>query len=163
MPAARHKMSESRFYSIWCGMKRRCNKLNHNSSINYGRVGISYDASWEIFDNFYNDMFENYSDDLTLDRIDPEKDYSRENCRWVTQQDQSKNKGVYKTNKTGVAGTRFCKNKGIDTLSAYITCSGKKYKRTYSLQKYTVEEALLLAEEWRNDMKKKLGFGENHA
>lgn len=163
MPVARHRMSDTRFYNIWCGMKKRCNKLTHSSSINYGRDGISYDGAWEFFDNFYADMFEGYSDDLTLDRVDPRKDYSKENCRWVTKQEQAKNKDVYKTNKTGVAGTLFCKNKGVDTLNAYITCSGIKYKRTYSLRKYTVEEALLLAEEWRNSMKIKLGFGENHA
>jgi len=79
---------QSRPYTIWSGMKNRCNNKNSDCYHFYGGKGISYDPSWQGFDGFWDDMKDEYKDGLTLDRIDPNKNYSKDNCRWATWQEQ---------------------------------------------------------------------------
>jgi hypothetical protein len=87
----KHGLTGSRIYQAWGNMKRRCNDPSNKSFQNYGGRGITYDKRWELFDNFYEDMKEGYADNLTLDRIDVDKDYSKENCRWVDFETQMNN------------------------------------------------------------------------
>ena len=87
-----HGMSATRFYHIWEGMKARCTRKTCNGYEYYGGRGISFDASWEDFNQFYNDMYVTYEDGLTLDRLDSNEDYSVGNCRWVTTAQQARNK-----------------------------------------------------------------------
>lgn len=87
-----HGLAKTRFYKIWCGMKTRCYNKNEKSYAYYGAKGITVCDKWHIFDNFYNDMFSTYSDDLTLERINVRGNYSPDNCTWITKQEQSLNK-----------------------------------------------------------------------
>lgn len=84
----KHNMTNSKFYAVWSVMKYRCKDLTNEG---YGGRGITYDSSWEHFENFYNDMFSTYAEGLSLDRIDNNGNYSKENCRWTTRQIQSRN------------------------------------------------------------------------
>jgi hypothetical protein len=74
-------------------MKNRCTKRNAPSYHRYGGRGISFSREWLFFDNFLRDMGER-PDKKTLDRIDPDGDYSKENCRWATQKQQVANKSL---------------------------------------------------------------------
>ena len=106
----KHGKSKDRIYKIYIGMKKRCNNKNSNSFKNYGAKGIKLCNRWEdSFDNFFEDMGAGYKDNLTIDRIDGKKGYSKDNCRWATMQVQNSNKGKTKANKSGVVGVHFCK------------------------------------------------------
>ena len=59
---------------------------------NYGGRGITMCAEWSDFRNFYEDMREGYTDELTIERVDVNGPYSKENCTWVTLLAQQANK-----------------------------------------------------------------------
>lgn len=87
-----HQMSRSRLYKIWDSMRYRCDNPNCKEYKNYGGRGIKYDDKWSDFNSFYLDMYEGYNDNLTLERIDVNKDYTKNNCTWITMYEQQSNK-----------------------------------------------------------------------
>jgi hypothetical protein len=78
-------------YWVWADLKQRCNNPNIRNFNRYGGRGISYSPSWETFDGFCTDMLDGYKSGLSLDRIDNDKGYSKENCRWATLKTQANN------------------------------------------------------------------------
>ena len=87
-----HGMSNTRLYSIWRDMKNRCNGLKEKDKKNYFDRGITYCTEWETFESFRDwALSHGYREDLTLDRINNDKGYSPDNCRWVTRSVQNNN------------------------------------------------------------------------
>lgn len=107
-----HGMRKTRFYDIWYAMKRRCHDENSINYIYYGGRGIKVCDRWELFENFMDDMYESYIDHVrehgenqtTLDRVDPDGNYSPENTRWSTYTTQNRNTRTRSDNKTGYRG-----------------------------------------------------------
>ncbi len=89
----KHGLSEHRLYNIWQGIKRRCNNPKNPRYKDYGGRGISICEKWNYsFISFYKDVIDGYKDGLTLDRIDNNGNYCKENCRWVDIKAQNRNK-----------------------------------------------------------------------
>jgi len=97
-------MSKTKTQRCWSHMKTRCTNSNCKDYINYGGRGITYTESWEIFANFLTDMGEAPEGDYSLDRIDVNGNYCKENCRWASRKVQNSNKRIYRNNKSGVSG-----------------------------------------------------------
>lgn len=79
-------------YKIWVGIRKRVNDVNCNIYPYYGGRGITYDPLWESFIQFFYDVGPKPSDKHTLDRVDPDGHYVKDNVRWVTRAEQSRNK-----------------------------------------------------------------------
>lgn len=94
-----HGMRKTRIFNIWYAMKRRCLDRKAINYHHYGGRGISFCERWIHFENFRDDMYDSYlkhvdihgEKQTTLDRIDPDKDYSPENTRWATYYVQNNN------------------------------------------------------------------------
>ena len=146
--AKRHGLSHTRLHRIWHSMYCRCYYPSTNQYKNYGGKGIKVCDEWkhiEGFVNFYNWAISNgYSDELTLDRIDNEKDYYPENCRWSTLKEQSNhrtNNVIYTINGRTQTATQWCNEYGISqttlndrlkrgwTLEQALTISTKGFHR----------------------------------
>lgn len=85
-----HGMSNEPEYFVWKSMRQRCENEKSHDYRWYGALGVRVCERWQKFENFYADMGK--SNGLTLDRIDPAKDYSPENCRWASWEVQRTNK-----------------------------------------------------------------------
>lgn len=80
-------------YMVYNSMVARCTKENNKDYKNYGSRGIKVSEEWKDFKVFQEWALNNgYEKGLTLDRIDNNSGYSKENCRWVTNKENCNNK-----------------------------------------------------------------------
>jgi len=86
-----HGGSYTNTYKTWQKMRARCLNKNDKHYYNYGGRGITICERWNDFANFLEDMGER-KEGMSLDRIDSEKGYCKENCRWATKIEQQNNR-----------------------------------------------------------------------
>lgn len=81
-------------YNSWLSMKQRCMNKNHNAYHRYWWRWIKICNEW-LFDFvfFYNDMWDR-PNNYTLDRINNDWNYCKENCRWATKKEQQNNRWI---------------------------------------------------------------------
>lgn len=94
-----HGKTGTRLYHVWCSIKERCYITTHKSYANYGGRGITMCDEWlNDFEAFEKWAFENGYDEnapkgqCTIDRIDVDKGYSPDNCRWISLTEQNDNR-----------------------------------------------------------------------
>lgn len=79
-------------YDTWAAMLARCTNPSHPSWKDYGGRGITVCEAWHSADGFIRDMLPTWKRGLTLERTDNNGNYSKDNCIWTTQHNQSRNK-----------------------------------------------------------------------
>lgn len=127
-----HGMNETRQYQTWADMKTRCDNVKHKWYPEYGGRGIFYDPKWVKFESFWEDMAEGYADNLTLDRIDNDGPYCKENCRWTDSYTQGHNQRKARNSKS--------KYIGVIVSGKYINSRIKLRSKNVHLGTYESEE-----------------------
>lgn len=142
-----HGVTKHRLYYIWFGLVDRCTNPNHKAYKDYGGRGITVCEEWLDVKNFIEDMYPSYMEGLSLDRIDNDKGYSLDNCRWADRTTQAINRRIQKNNTSGFVGVRLNKNKWISVIKvggkeqwigAFIT----KEEATLARDNYIIENKL---------------------
>lgn len=89
-----------RLYTIWQAMKARCTYEKHPRFSYYGGRGITICPAWMVWGNFKEwALFNGYGEDLTIDRIDSDKGYEPDNCRFISKSENSR-KAIQKSHET---------------------------------------------------------------
>lgn len=88
---ATHGMSKTDIYQTWNRMWSRCTNPIVDRYKNYGGRGITVCDEWKNFENFFADMGDKPTRKHSLGRIDNNKNYCKENCRWETPIEQANN------------------------------------------------------------------------
>lgn len=91
-----HGLSKSPEYRAWADMRQRCSNPKSTRFSRYGGRGISVCKSWDSFEVFYFDMGDRPTPDHSIDRINNDLGYFKENCRWATRSQQQKNRSPFK-------------------------------------------------------------------
>ena len=112
-----HGLSNHRLYDTWNNIMGRCYNKNLPNYKDYGARGITVCERWLNVKNFIEDMYPSYQEGLSIDRINNDLGYSKDNCRWTTQTIQSRNTRIlYSHNITGYRGVHLHKK-----MSKYVS------------------------------------------
>jgi hypothetical protein len=138
-----HASKMTHVYRAWKQMKSRCDNPNMQNFRYYGGRGITYDSRWSEFKNFYADVGDP-PEGYWLDRIDNDKGYSKENCRWADPKTQRHNRSdpvtwvdingerlvltdaIKKYGKVSYSGTLVRIGRGWTPLQALLTPKGDR-------------------------------------
>lgn len=122
--AVTHGESKTRLYMIWGRMIERCNDHSKYGTERYGRRGIIVCDEWKNYDKFARWAKENgYSDDLTIERIDNNRGYCPDNCKWIKREKQARNRGT--THWVEYQGRRM-------SLAEACEIAGMPYKQVFA-------------------------------
>ncbi len=131
-------MRYTRIYKIWSKMRERCYNPNDKEYPHYGARGIK--ILWKDFIEFKNDMYESYLKHVeefgerqtTIDRINVNGNYCKENCRWATSREQNLNKRfplgiIPQPDGTTISVSRYCELNNIPY--SRLEKLARKYKK----------------------------------
>ncbi len=78
-------------WNAWKAMKQRCQNPNNRNWKRYGGRGITVCERWQDFVNFFQDMGKKPSPKLTIERVNNDGGYSKDNCIWASRSVQNRN------------------------------------------------------------------------
>lgn len=138
-----NKVTDERLHRIWGNMKSRCNNPNVPCYKYYGAKGVRICKEWESNYSIFKEwaLQNGYQEDLEIDRVDRDRNYEPDNCRWV---DRSMN--VYNSKRnvgsTGIRGVKF-------SIRDNLYCETLTYRNEVVLRLYTksLEEAIAARKE----------------
>lgn len=115
-----HGLSKTPTYATWAGIKDRCRRKNSKNWEDYGGRGVRVCERWDKFENFLQDMGER-PPNKSIDRIDNNRGYYPDNCRWATPTEQANNKTTtrwveFEGNKISMAESSKVYNINYDAL-----------------------------------------------
>lgn len=126
-----HGMSNTSLYNVYTLMKSRCLSPNCKQFSYYGGRGVKVCDRWlESFENFLEDMLDGYQENLELDRKDNDGNYCKENCRWVTIQQNQQNTRSKSGSTSKYKGVSWNKKSGKWQVS--IGLNGNRYLGMFS-------------------------------
>lgn len=97
-------------YVAWQNMMHRCENNSDKDWEHYGGRGITVCPEWKSLSTFWRDMGPSWRKGLWLDRIDNDKGYKPENCRWVTRSQSAYNRRTFRNNSSGISGVGLVGN-----------------------------------------------------
>ena len=139
----KHGGKKERLYAVWRSMKDRCLNPNNKYYDRYGGRGISIYHEWMDYAQFRDWAFSSGYDKnapyrvCTIDRIDNDRDYCPDNCRWVTQKEQDNNRSSNHiiTNSSG-------ESKTLSEWSAITGIRKDTLRRRICVMHWNVDRAL---------------------
>lgn len=136
----KHDKSHTRLYNIWTQMKKRCYNSKTPQYKDYGGRGIAVCYEWcNNFQSFYDwSMANGYNDTLSIDRVDNNKSYSPDNCRWATRRQQNRN--TRQNRNITINGETHCLKDWCDILGLKRSTVSNRINR----YNWTIEKALEL-------------------
>ena len=168
----KHGLRYHNDYRVWLNMRNRCNNPNSEDYKYYGGKGIVVCDEWNDFAKFLEDMGPRPSKDYSIERLDGNKDYCKENCRWALQEEQVRNISIRSDNTSGVTGVQRADKEVQGVVYEYWvatwnTLDGKSKRKRFSVLKYGEEKAKELAIQHRKLMIEELnaegaGYSEHH-
>ena len=112
-----HGEIHTRLYRIWGNMCNRCTNPSNPAWHNYGDRGIKVCDDWLRYENFRDwANSSGYTENVTIDRIDNNKGYSPDNCRWadlITQANNKRNNHIIEYNGTSMTIAEWAVETGI--------------------------------------------------
>lgn len=145
-----HCLRKHRLYGIWNGIIQRCTNEKSSNYLSYGFRGITVCESWLNIENFIEDMNDTFQEGLSIDRIDNNLGYSKENCRWATKSTQTRNtRKICSKNTSGYRGVDYLvKNKKfraritINYKEVHLGCFDTSIEAAYAYDKYVIDNNL---------------------
>lgn len=122
-------------YISWFSMKSRCDRVTDKEYHRYGANGVRYCRRWKEFENFLIDMGERPKG-KTLDRINPDGNYTPDNCRWASRAEQGQN--LRTTRKFAYGGEML----SLTEMSNLFGMSREKLKYRLCEKGLSVEDAI---------------------
>lgn len=130
--ASKHGLCGHPLYTKWRNMKIRCYYPAAHRYNAYGGRGITVCDRWKDFKNFYDDMIDSWKPGLTLERIDVNGNYCKENCTWISFKRQSYNR--QDTVWVEINGEKLCLTDAVKKHGnvSYATARDRVYKYGWS-------------------------------
>lgn len=146
-----HGMAYSRFYNTWKHMVGRCTNPKNEDYKNYGGRGITICDEWLDIKKFiaWSESTHPNIEGYTLDRIDNDKGYSPENCRWADATTQNTNQRKREDNTSGFVGIYWNKASkkwdakiGVNSKLVHIGTFHAKEEAVQARDNYIIENKL---------------------
>lgn len=142
----KHDSYKIRLYRTWSNMKTRCNNSNYEMYKSYGGKGIKVCEEWNEFIVFKDWALNNgYKENLTLDRINNDKSYCPENCRWATMKVQQNNRT--NNNMITFKGETLTMKQWSEKLGILYTTIQRRMKKKWPIEKVLSKKYFVKREE----------------